>query len=192
MSIIVVLTSAWPRSSWTVRMSYTPSSSKCAANECLNVWQPTRFGITRPSHRRTGPSHYRPVAPSDRLSRREFKLRYPPGTSRVPRSEGPMTTVQRRSIAAAILLVASLTSSCSHGACRSQSIVQDVVAISGRRRLVAVLLARPDQQVERRAARGGVEVFRAAIRGATASTRSSLTARCSCWRRTTRSWRSTR
>ena len=27
---------------------------------------------SRPSHRRTGPSHYRPVAPSDRLSRREY------------------------------------------------------------------------------------------------------------------------
>jgi len=40
--IIVVLTSACPSNSCTVRMSY-PSSSRCVANEWRNVWQPTRL-----------------------------------------------------------------------------------------------------------------------------------------------------
>jgi hypothetical protein len=39
---IVVLTSACPSSSCTVRMSY-PSSSRCVANECRKVCGPTRF-----------------------------------------------------------------------------------------------------------------------------------------------------
>src|SRR5207249_8419480 len=34
--IIVVLTSRWPSSSWTVRMSWR-SSSRCVANECRSV-----------------------------------------------------------------------------------------------------------------------------------------------------------
>jgi hypothetical protein len=46
--IIVVLTSGWPRSSWTVRMSY-PLSSRCVWNECRSVWHPTRF--TSPAFR---------------------------------------------------------------------------------------------------------------------------------------------
>ena len=67
-----------------------------------------------------------------------------------------------------------------------------MVAVSRRRRLVAVLRARPDQQVECRATGSGVDDIRPATPGATASIRSSSTGRCSCWRRTIRSWRSIR
>ena len=39
---MVVFTSLWPKSSWTVRMSYPPSN-RWVANECLNVWHVARF-----------------------------------------------------------------------------------------------------------------------------------------------------
>src|SRR5438477_7125892 len=41
---MVVLTSWWPKSSWTVRMS-CPSSSRWVAKEWRKVWQLTRLAI---------------------------------------------------------------------------------------------------------------------------------------------------
>ena len=37
-----VFTSSWPNRSWSVRMSH-PLSRSCAAEECRNMWQGTRF-----------------------------------------------------------------------------------------------------------------------------------------------------
>ena len=67
-----------------------------------------------------------------------------------------------------------------------------MVGVPGRRRLVAVLGARSDQQVERRTSGSGVDAIPPATPEATGSIRSSSMGRCSCSRRTIRSWRSTR